>query len=139
LNRAAAAILAAVGVAVVAWVAVAVVDALPAIASDNPRQRDGALFGLILIGIPVLVGGLLTLLVARRLWLGHPRARTAALVWLIAAGLVSWMSSGFGTILWAVQIMIRDPDALSVNWPYLYYDPCLESPAPGRSSGTHPG
>jgi hypothetical protein len=131
LNRAAAAILAVVGVAVVAWVAVAVVDALPAIASDNPRQRDGALFGLILIGIPVLVGGLLTLLFARRLWYGHRRARTLALVWVVAAGLVSWITSGFGTILWAVRIMILFPGAWSVDWPYLYYNPFLESPAPG--------
>lgn len=131
MDRAAAAILGVAGAAVVAWVAVAVVDALPAIASDNPRQRDGGLFGLILIGIPVLVGGLLTLLVARSLWRDHRPARTLALVWVVAAGIVCWMSSGFGTLLWAAQILIRHPGALSLNWPYLSYNPFLGSSAPG--------
>ena len=130
-DRAAAAILAVVGVSVLGWVAVAVVDAMPAIASDNPRQRDGALFGLILLGIPVLVGGLLTLFFAWRLWHGHPRARALALVWVVAAGLASWTTSGFGTVLWAVRIMVLYPDAWSVSWPYIYYNPLFESPAPG--------
>lgn len=132
-DRAAAAILAVVGGSVLGWVAIAVVDAFPAIASDNPRQRDGALFGLILIGIPVAVGGLLTLLFARLLWRGHPRARALALVWVAAAGLASWITSSFGTILWAVRIMVLYPDALSVRWPYLYYNPFYESPPPGGS------
>ncbi len=132
-DRAAAAILAVVGVSVVGWIAIAVVDAMPAIASDNPRQRDGALFGLILLGIPVLVGGLLTLLLAGRLWRGQPRTRNLALVWVVAAGLVSWMTAGFGTILWAVRIAVLYPGAWSVRWPYIYYDPFFESPAPGGS------
>ncbi len=130
-ERAAAAILAVVGVSVVGWIAIAVVEQLPAIASDNPRQRDGALFGLIFLGIPVVVGGLLTLLVAWLLWRGHTRARALALVWIATAGLASWiLTSSFGTVLWAVRTMVLHPDALSVRWPYLYYDPTYESPSP---------
>jgi hypothetical protein len=127
-DQAAAAILAVVGVLVVGWVAVNVVQhSLPAIASDNPRQRDGALFGLILIGIPVALGGLLTLLIARLLWHGHPWARTLALVWSVVAGLASGIFS-FGTVLWAVGMMVLHPEAVSVRWPRLYYDNRPPSP-----------
>jgi hypothetical protein len=129
-DRAAAAILAVVGVFAVGRIAMAAVDALPAITSDNPHQRDDALFGLLLIGIPIAVGGLLTLLLAWRLWHAQPSARGLALVWVVVAGLASAVTFSFGTILWAVRVMVLYPNAVSVGWPYLYYNPFYESPAP---------
>jgi hypothetical protein len=131
-NRAAGAILATVGVLVLGLVAVAVPDVLPDLGANDEHLAGDALMAVVFGYVPLMVAGLLTLLSAWLLWRGRPGARVFASALVSVAGLFSWiMLTGFGNILWAVRIIVFEPDALLVRWPYLYYDPFVGSPGPG--------
>jgi hypothetical protein len=86
---------------------------------------------LIFLGIPVAFGGLITLLLAWLLWRRGVRgARALAVVWVVVGLAASAAAAGGGTILWAVRSAVLYPDAVSVRWPLLFYDPFRESPSP---------
>lgn len=77
--------------------------------------------GLVLGGV-----GLLTLFLAVWLWRRGRGARVFAATWVVVAGLFSWiMLWRPGNVLWAIWIMIFEPDAWSVRWPYFSWNAYL--------------
>lgn len=120
-DRAAGAILAFEGLFLLAPAAGAVAQALPGLGSGGKPgfiALSDFVSGLVLGGV-----GLLTLFLAVWLWRRGRGARVFAATWVVVAGLFSWiMLWRPGNVLWAIWIMIFEPDAWSVRWPYFSWN-----------------
>jgi hypothetical protein len=124
-DRAAAVVLAAIGLAMLAFVAIAVAEALPRMRGDEGEHAAGeAVFSVILVLSPVVVGGLLTLLVARRLWWGRPMGRAFAGVWTAAVGFACvLMAAANWSALHAARVVLFEAGLVSFRWPVLGVQP----------------
>jgi hypothetical protein len=86
-DRAAAVILAIVGVALLSSAAATFVLELPAILGAEGEYRAGnAKFSVLLTSLPMAVGALIVLASARKLWRSSPRGRALALAFVLFAG-----------------------------------------------------
>ena len=120
-DRAAAVILVIVGVALLSSAAVTFVHALPAIlGAEGEHMAGDATLWVLLIGLPMTVGGLIVLLSARKLWRSSPLGRALALAFVVFAGLACSLSAaGYGNILSAARGVLLESGSLSLSWPML--------------------
>lgn len=138
-DRAAGAILAFEGLFLLVLAAGAVTRALPDLASGDPILVGEIGIFWFLGGIAIGVAGLVTLFVALLLWRGRAGARVLAAAWVALAGLYSaTMLTGFGNVLWAVRIIVFEPDAWLVRWPRLYWNPFLGTDVSGTPVESFP-
>jgi hypothetical protein len=120
-DRAAGAILAFEGLLLLVVAAGPVAQALPDLGSGG--RPSFMTLSYFVDGFVVGGAGLLTILLAVRLWRRGPGARIFAATWVVIAGLYSWITlSRGGNVLWAIRIMIFEPDAWLVRWPYFRWN-----------------
>ena len=125
LDRAAAAVLALGGVALLLSAALEVARALPAIlGAEGEHMAGDATFWVILVVVPQALGGLIAVLGARRLWRGSPGGVTLAFLWVSLAGLASAITFvATGNVLSAVRMILVETGGWSVSWPGLQIYP----------------
>jgi len=121
LDRAAAVVLAVAGVALLATSLVAFAQALPAMRGTEGEHMAGdATLWVMVIAVPMTVGGLATLLAASMLWRGSPMAGTVALAWVALAGLVCvFLTTSPGNILYAARVVLLESGTWSLEGPML--------------------
>jgi hypothetical protein len=125
-DRAAGVVVALVGLFLLASALATLARALPDVASESEVVRW-------MIGAPELAGGLvlgivavLGVVLAGELWDGGSAARATAAALVVVAGVIaSFAATGFGSVLWALRILVVDPEAWLVRWPYFYWNPFL--------------
>ena len=131
-HRAAGAVLAAVGVFMLAFTVVGLAPAVSDLGAGDSHVAGDASMTLLIAGPILAVVVLFTLCCAWLLWRGWRGATALALVWILAAGSYAWSAlDGFGNVLWAIRTVIVEPDRLLLRWPYLYWDPFLGSDVSG--------
>ena len=131
-DRAAGAVLALEGLFLLVLGPATVAQALPLWLSTDPIVSFEIGLPRVLSGLALTLFGLLTLVLAWRLWRGGPAARVVATGLVALAGLYAGTAlSGFGNVLWAMRSLVADPDRLLLRWPYLYWDPFLGSNVSG--------
>lgn len=124
-DRAAAVVLAAIGLAMLVFVAIAVAEALPRMRGDEGEHAAGeTIFSVILFLSPVVVGGLVTLLIARRLWRGRPMGRPFAVIWTAVVGFACvLMAAANWSSLHAARVVLFEAGLVSFRWPVLGVQP----------------
>ena len=120
-DRAAAAVLAVAGVALLATTLVTFAQALPTILGAEGEYMAGmAKLWVVVILLPMTVGGLLTLLSALMLWRSSPPGETVALVWVALAGFVCvFLTTSPGNILYAARVVLLESGTWSLEGPML--------------------
>jgi hypothetical protein len=121
-DRAAAAILAFVGVGLLGGAAATFAIAAPfLLGAEGEHIAGDATPWVMIVSLPQAIGALLTLLAAWLLWNGRPGGATLALVWVGLAGLATGMTYvATGNILSAVRmIVVESAHGWSVDWPTL--------------------
>ena len=138
-DRAAGAIIAFEGLFLLVLAAGTLARALPDLGSADPHVAGDAGMAVFIGGFPIGVAGLLTLFLALRLWRERPGAKVFAAALAAVAGLYSaTMLTGFGNVLWAVRIIVFEPAAWLVRWPYLYWNPFLGTNVSGTPVESYP-
>lgn len=120
-DRAAAAVLALGGVALLATAALTLAQGLPAIlGAEGEHMAGDAWLWVILVGLPMTIAGLFTLLCAFMLWRGSQPGETVALVWAALAGLVCVaLTASSGNILYAARVVLLESGTWSLDGPML--------------------
>ena len=120
-DRAAAAVLALGGVALLATAALTFAQGLPAIlGAEGEHMAGDATLWVMLVGLPMTIAGLLTLLSAFMLWRSSPLGETVALVWVALAGLVCVaLTASSGNILYAARVVLLESGTWSLEGPML--------------------
>ena len=122
-DRAAAVVLATIGLALLVFVAIAVAGALPRMRGDEGEHAAGETL-LAVVLPPVVLGGLLTLLIARRLWWGRPMGRAFAGAWTAVVGFACVpMAAANGSALHAARVVMFEAGMVSFRWPVLGVQP----------------
>jgi len=116
-DRVAAAILAIGGITLVAAGTLIVADALPDLLRARGEHMAGETLGWVLvIGVPILAGGLLVLLSALPVWKGDHADRAIVLAWIATAGFVcAFVSGAPGNVLYAVRVILLESGTWSVS------------------------
>ena len=120
-DRAAAAVLALGEVALLATAALTFAQGLPAIlGAEGEHMAGDATLWVMLVGLPMTIAGLLTLLSALMLWRCSPLGETVALVWVALAGLVCVaLTASSGNILYAARVVLLESGTWSLEGPML--------------------
>jgi len=120
-DRAAAAVLAVAGVALLATTLVTFAQALPTILGAEGEYMAGmAKLWVVVILLPMIVGGLLTLLSALMLWRSSPLGETVGLVWVALGGFVCvFLTTSPGNILYAARVVLLESGTWSLEGPML--------------------
>jgi hypothetical protein len=97
------------------------VPALPAIlGAEGEHMAGDATLWVLLISLPMTVGGLIVLLSARKLWRSSPLGRALALAFVVFAGLACALAAaGYGNILSAAKGILLESGSWSLSWPML--------------------
>jgi hypothetical protein len=124
-DRAAAIVLALGGVALLSSAALTFARALPAVlGAEGEYMAALATAGVMLIGLPMTVGGLIALLGARLLWRGSSGGVALALLWVAVMGwacAITFIATG--NILSAVRMILVESGGWSLSWPGLQIYP----------------
>ena len=120
-DRAAAVILGIVGVALLSSAAVTFAPTLPAIlGAEGEHMAGDATLWVLLIGLPMTVGGLIVLASARKLWRSSPLGRVLALAFVVFGGVVCvFLTSSPGNILYAAKGILLESRSWSLSGPML--------------------
>lgn len=120
-DRAAAVVLALGGVALLSSAALTFAQALPAVlGAEGEHMAGDATLWVMVISLPMAVGGLVALLSARLLWRSSPMGGTVALAWVALAGLVCvFLTTSPGNILYAARVVLLESGTWSLSWPML--------------------
>jgi hypothetical protein len=120
-DRAAAVVLALGGVALLASAALTFAQVLPAIlGAEGEHMAGDATLWVMLVSLPMTVGGLIALLGAGLLWRGSSGGVTLALLWVAVSGLACAITFiATGNILSAVRMILVESGGWSVSWPEL--------------------
>jgi hypothetical protein len=124
-DRAAAVVLAAIGLALLVFVAIGIAGALPRMRGDEGEHAAGeTVVAVVLFLSPVVLGGLATLLVARLLWRGRPMGRPLAVGWTAVVGFACvLMAAANGSVLHAARVVLFEAGLVSFRWPVLGVQP----------------
>jgi hypothetical protein len=103
-RRATGAIVAVVGVSLLAAAAVEAAGIFPDLFGDVHMSGDAFMWMTVAV-IPMALAGLLTVLLAWLLWRGQPDGVTLALVWVVVFEIFSWtLLTGRGWLTWIVAV-----------------------------------
>ena len=131
-DRAAAVVLAAIGVALMVLVVIAVAGALPRMRGDEGEHAAGeTVVAVVLFLTPVVIGGLVTLRLARLLWRGRPMGRPLAVVWAAVVGFACLlMVRANWSALHAASVILFEGGMVSSRWPVLGVQPASFADGP---------
>jgi hypothetical protein len=134
MDRTAAVVLAVTGAVMLVFVAVVSVATLAYAASPRMLGDEGehavgeAVVAVVFFLSPVVVGGLVALLAARRLWRG---SRTVAVAWVAVVGSACLlMAAASGNILHAARVVVFEAGMTSFRWPVLGVQPATFTEGP---------
>jgi len=124
MDRAAAVVLALGGTALLLSAVLTIVPSLPAIrGAEGEHMAGDATFWVVLVVLPLALGGLIAVLGGRLLWRGSSAGVTLAFVWVSLAAMASAITFiATGNDLSAVRMILVEGGDWSVSWPELLID-----------------